>query len=83
MTTYLEMTDTARNKFGACNRAECEYAIKDIHRTLFVACAGKELDDTYVQKLWCELDAVRDRIREIEKQEHAEIMRQAFKPAMA
>ena len=78
------MTDTARNKFSAYNRAECEYATKDIHRTLFVTCAGKDLGDPYVAKLWCELDAVRDRIREIEKQEQAEVMRQAFrKPAMA
>ena len=65
MTTYQDMTDTARNKFSAYTRAECQYAMRDIHRALHVTCAGKDYTDPYVQKLWCEIDAARDRMREL------------------
>ena len=65
MTTYQDMTDTARNKFSAYTRAECRHAIRDIHIALGITCAGKDHKDPYVQKLWCELDAARDRMREL------------------
>jgi hypothetical protein len=65
MTTYQEMTETARSKFSTYTHAQCDYAIKDIHRALDVTCSGKDHRDPYVQKLWSELDAARDRVREL------------------
>jgi len=60
------MTETAWNKFASHTLAQCHYAIRDIHNALNVTCKDKDHSDPYVQKLWCELDAARDRIRELE-----------------
>ena len=65
MTTYQDMTDTAWSKFSTYTQAQCEQAIKDIHETLAVTPNGKDYRNPYVQKLWCELDAARDRMREL------------------
>ena len=66
MNQYKEMTDTAWNKFANYSKYQCEYAIRDIHATLAVTPNGDDYRDQYTQKLWCELDAARDRIREID-----------------
>jgi len=63
--SYSDMTDTAWNKFQGYSIAQCEHAIADIHATLAITPNGKDFRDPYTQKLWCELDAARDRIREI------------------
>jgi hypothetical protein len=66
MNQYKEMTDTAWNKFASYSKYQCEFAIRDIHATLAVTPNGNDYRDAYTQKLWCELDAARDRIREID-----------------
>jgi hypothetical protein len=66
MKKYIQMTDTAWNKFASYSKFQCEHAIRDIHATLAVTPNGNDYRDTYTQKLWCELDAARDRIREID-----------------
>jgi hypothetical protein len=66
MSKYTEMTDTAWNKFARYSKHQCEYAIRDIHATLAVTPNGNDHKDAYTQKLWAELDAARDRIREID-----------------
>lgn len=66
MNKYIEMTIAACNKFARYSKFQCEYAIRDIHATLAVTPNGNDYRDAYTQKLWCELDAARDRIREID-----------------
>jgi hypothetical protein len=63
--SYSEMTDTAWSKFQGYSIEQCEHAISDIHETLDATPNGRDFRNPYVQKLWCELDAARDRIREI------------------
>lgn len=66
MNQYQNMTEVAWNKFSNYSKYQCEFAIRDIHATLAVTPNGDDYRDAYTQKLWCELDAARDRIREID-----------------
>ena len=57
--TYTEMTTLYRNKVKHYTKDQCEFAVRDIYTTLqFIA---RDMSDPYVVKLYCELDAVRDR----------------------
>ena len=56
---YTDMTALYRNKVRGYNASQCEFAIRDIHAT--IALHEGDLNHPYIQKLWAELDAVRDR----------------------
>lgn len=63
--TYSEICATARLKAArAASMGECALAIMDCHDTLNVG--GYAYTDAYAVKLWAEIDAYRDRCREIE-----------------
>ena len=57
--TYTEMTALYRNKARGYTADQCEFAMRDIHTT--IALHEGDLNHPYIQKLWAELDAVRDR----------------------
>jgi len=48
-----------RNKVRGYTKNQCDYAVRDIHDTLRVQ--GGDMRDPYIEKLWAELDAVRER----------------------
>lgn len=56
---YRETTALYSNKVRGYTASQCEFAIRDIHAT--IALHEGDLDHPYIQKLWAELDAVRDR----------------------
>lgn len=63
--TYSELCATARTKAArAASMGECALAIMDCHDTLNVG--GYAHESAYGMKLWAEIDAYRDRCREIE-----------------
>jgi hypothetical protein len=57
--TYTEMMKTYANKVKQYSLEQCLHAISDINETLDIV--GDDMTDGYVIKLYCELDAVRDR----------------------
>ena len=57
--TYTEMMKTFANKVKHYTLEQCQHAISDINETLDIV--GDDMTDGYVIKLYCELDAVRDR----------------------
>lgn len=56
---YSDMSALFRNKVRGYNASQCEFALRDIHTT--IALHEGDLNHPYIQKLWAELDAVRDR----------------------
>jgi hypothetical protein len=63
--TYTEMTTLYRNKVRGYTADQCEFAVRDIYNTLrFVA---RDMSDPYVVKLYCELDAMRDRLAHLQR----------------
>ena len=50
-------------KFASYTGAQCEFAIRDIHATLAICKVGGDQD--YQDKLYAELDAARDRLRQL------------------
>jgi len=63
--TYTEMTALFRNKVREYTADQCEFAVRDIYNTLrFVA---RDMSDPYVAKLYCELDAMRDRLAYLQR----------------
>lgn len=63
--TYAEMTALYRNKARGYTATQCEFAMRDIYTTLrFVA---RDMADPYVTKLYCELDAMRDRLAHLQR----------------
>jgi len=57
---YSDMTALYRNKARGYTATECEFAMRDIHTT--IALHEGDLNHPYIQKLWAELDAMRDRL---------------------
>jgi hypothetical protein len=58
---YQQMMDTFRNKMREYDAAQCKRAMDDVYETLSL-----HKDPTpYQQKLLCELDAIRDRQRQL------------------
>lgn len=57
--TYSDLTALYRNKVREYTADQCEFAMRDIHAT--IALHEGDLNHPYIQKLWAELDAVRDR----------------------
>lgn len=55
--------ETFKTKFSNSTAFECEAVIKDCHDTLKVGQYPYESE--YAQKLWAEIDAARDRIKEL------------------
>lgn len=49
------------------SRVECEYARDDINETLVIVSHNQINEDPYVGKLYAELDAVRDRLMQLDK----------------
>jgi hypothetical protein len=64
--TYTEMTTLYRNKARGYTADQCEFAVRDIHETLRLY-FGDHMDNPYVVKLYCELDAVRDRLAHLQR----------------
>ena len=63
--TYTEMTALFRNKVCDYTAYQCGVAMDDIYTTLrFIA---RDMADPYVTKLYCELDAVRDRLAHLQR----------------
>jgi len=56
---YSDLTAQCRNKVRGYTKNECDFAMRDIHTTL--ALHEGDLNHPYIQKLWAELDAVRER----------------------
>lgn len=50
---------TFRNKVRHYTKTQCDFAVRDIHTT--IALHEGDLNHPYIQKLWAELDAVRER----------------------
>ena len=49
---------------------QCDYAVRDIHDTLRLN--GGDMRDPYIEKLWAELDVVRERQHQLSSQRRAE-----------
>lgn len=56
---YQQMMDTFSDKVRHYTKTQCNFAVRDIHTT--IALHEGDLNHPYIQKLWAELDAVRDR----------------------
>jgi hypothetical protein len=56
---------TYRIKVRQYSKAQCDFAVRDIHETLRVN--GGDMRDPYIEKLWAELDVVRERQRTLTK----------------
>ena len=63
--TYTDMTALYRNKARGYTADECEFAVRDIHTT--IALHEGDLNHPYIQKLWAELDAMRERIAYLQR----------------
>jgi hypothetical protein len=63
--TYTEMTALYRNKVRGYTADQCEFAVRDIHTT--IALHEGDLNHPYIQKLWVELDAMRDRLAHLQR----------------
>jgi hypothetical protein len=63
--TYTEMTTLYRNKVRGYTADQCEFAMRDIHTT--IALHEGDLNHPYIQKLWAELDAMRERIAHLQR----------------
>jgi hypothetical protein len=63
--TYTEMTALYRNKARGYNADQCEFAVRDIHTT--IALHQGDLNHPYIQKLWAELDAMRERLAYLQR----------------
>jgi hypothetical protein len=61
---YSEMQALYKNKFSEYTADMCERALKDCHETAKIF--GD--DKAYAQKLWLEIDAIRDRQMQLSKQ---------------
>jgi hypothetical protein len=72
---HVEYAITARNKFAAYTKEQCDFAIRDIHATL--AAQGADITSDYSTKLYVELDAARARqlqLREESRFTRAQLM---------
>jgi hypothetical protein len=63
--TYTEMTALFRNKVRGYTADQCEFAVRDIHTT--IALHEGDLNHPYIQKLWAELDAMRERLAQLQR----------------
>ena len=62
---YSDLTALYRNKVRGYNLNQCEFAMRDIHVT--IALHQGDLNHPYIQKLWAELDAMRDRLAQLQR----------------
>jgi len=62
---YSDMTALYRNKAQRYTATQCEFAMRDIHTT--IALHDGDLNHPYIQKLWAELDAMRERIAHLQR----------------
>jgi hypothetical protein len=62
---YTELTALFRNKARGYTADQCEFAVRDIHTT--IALHEGDLNHPYIQKLWAELDAMRDRLAHLQR----------------
>jgi hypothetical protein len=63
--TYTELTALFRNKARGYTADQCEFAVRDIHTT--IALHEGDLNHPYIQKLWAELDAMRERLAHLQR----------------
>jgi hypothetical protein len=63
---YTDLAAVYRRKFAALGQYECQCALQDCYETLRLH-EGNPASDEYVRKLWCEIDAIRDRQMAIRK----------------
>jgi hypothetical protein len=57
--TRADRVDLFRVKVRNYTQAQCDFAVRDIHETL--KAHGGDMTDPYIDKLWTELDVVRER----------------------
>ena len=63
--TYSEMMKMFAHKVKNYSMEQCKFAVVDINKTLDVV--GDDMANAYVVKLYCELDAVHDRLLKLRK----------------
>lgn len=61
----MELRENATRKVALYDRAQCAYGIADCHETLSVGQYAYE--SPYAQKLWAEIDAMRERMAVLDK----------------
>jgi len=66
---YSDMTALYRNKVRDYTADQCEFAVRDIHETLRLhpTAMSDPFGDPYVVKLYCELDAMRERLAHLQR----------------
>ena len=69
-TDRAALIEAFKRKFKRATLNECDYAIRDIHDTLRLH--PNDMDNEYTQKLFFELDAVRERQHQLSSQRRAE-----------
>jgi hypothetical protein len=62
--SYPDMVKTAADKVSRYTLAQCEYALRDCHATLD---NWRDGETEYTRKVWCEVDALRDRIASLQR----------------
>lgn len=71
--SYTDLAAIFRRKFAELDQYGCQCALQDCYATLQLH-EGNPASAEYVRKLWCEIDAIRDRqmviarnVRELEQ----------------
>lgn len=63
--SYTDLAALFRRKFANSDLYSCECALRDCYDALLAV--GEHRDPEYARKLWCEIDAIRDRQMAINK----------------
>lgn len=59
-TPYPDLMALFKRKFADADMSQCRRALQDCYATLRIH-ERQHGSDEYVRKLWCEIDAIRDR----------------------
>ncbi len=57
--SYTDLAAVFRRKFAEYDAHMCDRALRDCYDTMLAV--GEATDPEYTRKLWCEIDAIRDR----------------------
>jgi len=57
--SYQDLMAVFRRKFAQSDLYSCECALRDCYDAMLAI--GEARDPEYARKLWCEIDAIRDR----------------------
>ena len=64
--SYQDLAAVFRRKFAGLGMYECISAMNDCYETLAIH-EHEPASSEYVRKLWCEIDAIRDRQMQIQR----------------